>query len=280
MGQPFVSEAGQDVVEQVRTSLRSPYLPRAVARLAEADSYLDVVWPRVAHSVDTTGFLGSALYMADMALDAVEEVYEPVSTVEDLAAAGLTPADRERLLAVVDVFHYVQPQVLLLLSALAEAMGRDAVGGHGAAEQRPITEREQRHFATQIPQASPDIPPLPEACDALGLDEPPDLYRAIAAWPAYLGTAWEELQHLAAYPDFRRRGRALYFYARSGARFLAEPLQANPAALREAGVSEGAIEEARTVLDRSLPELAMMMMHAEAMRLGLGVTAREVVKVG
>jgi hypothetical protein len=115
--------------------------------------------------------------------------------------------------------------------------------------------------------------------DVLGLGEPTDLYQAVAAWPAYLEAAWQELQHLAAYPDFRRRGRGLYYYARSGARFLAEPLRANPQALREAGMTDEAIETARAALDRALPALAMMMMHVEAMRLSLGVATREVVKV-
>src|SRR5690606_35611530 len=120
-------------------------------------------------------------------------------------------------------------------------------------------------------EADGGVPPLPEVVEALGLDEPPDLYRAVAHWPGYLGVAWEELQHLAAYPDFRRRGRGLYFYARSGARFLAEPLRANPEALRAAGLDERSIEVARATLDRALPALATMMMHVEAMRIGLGV---------
>jgi hypothetical protein len=61
--------------------------------------------------------------------------------------------------------------------------------------------------------------------------------RAVTTVPGYLEVAWEELRHLAVYPDFRRRGRGLYFYARSGARFLPEPLHADASSLREAGLS-------------------------------------------
>ena len=60
--------------------------------LAEVDGYLAHVWPQVAASVDTAGFLGSALYMADMALDAVEAVeaeYEPVVYAGAARRAGL-----------------------------------------------------------------------------------------------------------------------------------------------------------------------------------------------
>lgn len=263
--------------EDVRLALRSPYLPTAVDRLAAVEGYLEVVWPKVKSSVETAGFIGSALYMTDMALDAVEQVYEPVFTRDDLHAAGASEGDLAALEGVIDVFHYVQPQVLLVVAALAEAMGRDQVGGYGKPDPRPLAEREQRHLAITIPAAPEDTPPLPEVCDALGLASAPDLYRAVAATPGYLGVAWEELQHLAAYPDFRRRGRGLYYYARSGARFLAEPLRANPDALREAGLDDATIEAARAALDESLPAIAMMMMHAEAMRLGLGIATREVV---
>ena len=111
----------------------------------------------------------------------------------------------------------------------------------------------------------------------LQLAEPPQLYGVLAAWPPYLEASWEELQHLAAYPDFRRRGRALYYYARSGSRFLAEELHADPPALQRAGLEAAEIEAARAIVDAALPALAMMVMHCTAMRLALGHAEREVV---
>jgi len=47
--------------------------------------------------------------------------------------------------------------------------------------------------------------------------------------------------------------------------------------LRAAGLGDAAIEDARAALDAALPATAMMMMHAEAMRVGLGIRDREVV---
>jgi hypothetical protein len=266
------------VVEEIRQALRSPYVPQSLERLASAEGYLETVWPLVRSSVETAGFLGSALYMTDMALDAVEGVYEPVLTREGLLAAGASASDLDQIAAVVDVFHYVQPQLLLLLAALAEAMEKEQIGGYGKPDPRPVTDRERVHLATHVPSVDEGAGALPLVSEALGVKHAPDLYRALAAWPAYLDMAWEELQHLVAYPDFRRRGRGLYFYARSGARFLAEPLLANPEALRRAGLSDETIEVARVALDETLTALATMMMHAEAVRLTLGIREREVVK--
>lgn len=267
------------VAEEMRLALRSPNVPSPIGRLADAaPGYLEVVWPRVASSVNTAGFRGSALYLADMALTEVEAVYEPVMTRDALREAGIVDGEVAALIEVVDAFHYGQPQLLLLLAALAEAFGRERVGGYGKVEPREVTERERAHLALRLRLAPPDAGRLPEIAAALNLDTAPDLYRAVAIWPAYVDVAWEELQHLAAYPPFRRRGRGLYFYARSGARFLAEPLEADPTALRAAGLDDATIEAAHAVVDDSLSAVAMMVMHAEAMRLGLGVRTREVVQ--
>ncbi len=265
------------LLAEIRGVLCLPFAPAPLARLVQVEGYLEFVWPQVASSVETAGFLGSARYMADMALDAVEAVYEPVLTRDALREAGMTEADLDALAAIIDLFHYTQPQLLLLLAALAEAFDRPEVGGHGRPDPREASPREQAHLALHVDLVAPSTPPLREIAEALGLDVAPDLYRAVARWPRYLEVAWEELQHLGAYPDFRRRGRALYFYARSGARFLAQPVRANPEALGAAGLTEDAIANAKRILDAALPATATLMMHAEAMRAGLGIHDREVV---
>lgn len=256
--------------------LRSPVVPELFTSLEATPNYLAHVWPVLEASIETAGFLGSALYLADMALDAVEEVYEPVVTREALAAT----LPNEELAAVestLDVFHYLQPQVLLAGAALAEAFERPEVGGRGRPEPREPRPREQAHLRTVLPEPAVDAPLLTGVADTLQLAAAPQLYGILAHWPGYLEASWDELQHLAAYPDFRRRGRALYYYARSGARFLAEPLRADATALREAGVSDEEVGVARSIVDAAVPALATMVMHCTAMRLALGHTEREVV---
>ena len=81
------------------------------------------------------------------------------------------------------------------------------------------------------------------------IEAAPELYRAIAVWPSYFEAVWDELQHLAAYPPFRRRGRALYYYARSSSRFLAEPLEASREAMAAQGLSEDDLATVQATLD-------------------------------
>jgi hypothetical protein len=267
------------IADEIASALRCPFVPELVSRLAGAGGYLDIVWPQLAPSVDTAGFVGSALYMADMALDAVEAVYdEPLLSRDFLLDGGLRAEELQQVEDVLDVFQWVQPQQLLMCAALAEAWENPRVGGQGRPDPRTTTEREERHLATTVKFAPPDQGLLPEVAEILQIESAPELYRAIAVWPRYFEPVWDELQHLAAYPDFRRRGRALYYYARASSRFLAQPLEANREALAARGLSDGELSAVQTALDAALPVLAMMMMHCCAMRVGLGITAREVVQ--
>ena len=229
------TERDQAILAEMAAGLHTSFVPAVVRQLADIDGFLSAVWPQLAPSLDTAGFLGSALYMADMALDAVEEVYDdPTLSRESLLAGALSEADLDQVIAVLDVFHWLQPQLLLLLAALAESQDAPSVGGEGRSEPREPSEREQAHVDTWVELASPEAAPLPEVARELQLDAPPDLYRAVGVWPGYVEAVWDELQHLVAYPLFRRRGRALYFYARSSSRFLAVP-----AACRRRGAARG-----------------------------------------
>ena len=266
------------LVWQAARALRAPFVPSPLLDLAACGEYLQLVWPQLAGSLETAGFLGSALYMADMALDAVETVYQPIFSRQSLLDGALAAEDLTRLEDVLDVFHWCQPQLLLALSALAEGWETPRIGGQGRPDPREDSPREQRHLATTVEFASPGAGPLPEIAQALQLEVAPDLYRAIAVWPGYLEVAWDELQHLVTYPLFRQRGRALYFYARSSTRFLAAPIEVSREALLARGASPDDLDRASGVLEAALPALAMMLMHCAAMRVGLGLTAREVVK--
>jgi hypothetical protein len=270
--------AAPALIEQAARALRAPFVPSAFLDLGGCGDYLALVWPQLAPSLETSGFLGSALYMADMALDAVETVYQPILSRESLLGGALDVQDLASLEAVLDVFHWCQPQLLLALSALAEGWDSPRVGGQGRPDRREGSARERSHLATAIQFASPLAGPLPEIAEALQLRVAPDLYRAIAVWPGYLQVAWEELQHLVTYPLFRQRGRALYFYARSSTRFLAEPIEVSREALLARGAHEDDLDRANSVLEAALPALAMLMMHCAAMRVGLGLTERAVVK--
>ena len=258
---------------------RSKWIPSLFNQLeTDAPNYLTYIWPTVMKSIDTQGFLGSALYMADMALDACELVYEPQTSRSDLVSHGMTNTDIHELEAVLDLFHYVQPQVLLIGAALAEAFNREQIGGQGSVQVRELSDREKNHLNVEVKMDDADHSFFSNIIDVLQLKKAPDLYRALGKWQSAVDIFWDELQHLATYPDFRRRGRALYYYARAGSKFLAVPLNADIPSLKKIGISDEEIMRAQQIVNDNVPVLAMMIMHSTAIRLALGHSTREVVQ--
>ena len=258
---------------------RSKWFPSLFNQLeTDAPKYLSYIWPSVIKSIDTQGFLNSALYMADMALDACELVYDPQTDRSDLMLQGMTSIEIQELETVLDLFHYVQPQVLLIGAALADAFDREQVGGQGSDQLRGLNNREKNHLITEVKMVDANHPFFSNIINVLQLNEAPDLYRALGKWEFAVNIFWDELQHLATYPDFRRRGRALYYYARAGSKFLAVPLNANSSSLKKLGISDEEIIRAQQIINDHVPVLAMMIMHCTAIRLALGNSTREVVQ--
>ncbi|MFL2646913.1 MAG: hypothetical protein ACJ0KD_05615 [Dehalococcoidia bacterium] len=258
---------------------RSSWFPSLFNQLeTDAPNYLSYIWPTVMKSIDTQGFLGSALYMTDMALDACELVYEPQTGRSDLVSHGMTNTEIQELEATLDLFHYVQPQVLLIGAALAEAFNREQVGGQGSDQVRELSDREKNHLTIEVKMDYADPSFFSNIIDILQLNKAPDLYRALGKWQLAVDIFWDELQHLATYPDFRRRGRALYYYARAGSKFLAVPLNADIPSLKKLGISDEEIMRAQQIVNDNVPVLAMMIMHSTAIRLALGHSTREVVQ--
>ena len=189
----------------VKHAFRVSFIPDVFVRLLEFPDY----------SIETVGFLNSALYMADMALDAAQDVYEPV--LDHDAYSPETKVDQGSLRSAVDLFHYVQPQLLLVLAGLAEAFDRQEIGGYGSAEVRPRTKREDAHLAAGL-KLSDQFSEAADICDVLGTSKVPDIYRSTGEFPNFVELFWQEVKELHSYPDFRRRSRGLYYkiYWRSG----------------------------------------------------------------
>ncbi|MEE2875739.1 MAG: halocarboxylic acid dehydrogenase DehI family protein [Chloroflexota bacterium] len=259
----------------VKDAFRVSFVPEVFVRLAEFPNYFRHVWPQLVPSIETVGFLKSALYMADMALDAAQDVYEPV--LDHDAYWPETAVDQESLRLAVDLFHYVQPQLLLVLAGLAEAFDREEIGGYGSVEVRPRTKREDTHFATGL-IFSDQFSEGADIRGVLGTSRVPDIYRSTGEFPNFVELFWQEVKELHSYPDFRRRSRGLYYYARSATKFLANPIRASEADLLKLDLEVQDILVLRELIDDELLQTAVMMMHAECMRIVLGDTAREVVQ--
>ena len=270
------ASVGRLFAEQ-RDALRLPFTPALFRTLARWPSYLEHVWPQLVPAVETSGFRGSSLYLGAMAREAIDQFYEPGFDPESLTDSGVSDASIPSIVGMLEVLQFANPQSLLLAGALAEGLEKPTVGGMGRPEPRELTELEAR--VRVYPWRAPEEADLPadlrdtleDVKTILGLPFLTDDFRAIACWPPLLEQSWAELRELRVYKLFRQRGRALYYYARSSAKFLAQPISVSRERLAEIGLSGDDIHDIGEVLRMFCGILPNHIMNNAAMLLAFGV---------
>lgn len=261
----------------VRATMRAPFTPALFRTLARWPAYLQLVWPQLRPGVATAGFRGSALYLSAMAHEATQQFYEPEYGRATLRDDGMTDTGIDELAGALEVLHLTNPQTLLIAAALSEAFERPRVGGQGRPEPRDTTDEEARVLA--YVWRMPEEAALPDDVRAMAADIREilrlpfltDDFRAFARWPVFLKRAWPELRELRVYKLFRQRGRGLYYYSRSSSRFLAEPIEAGPDAMRAAGLDDAECEAVAEVLRMFCGILPNHIMNTAAIQQALGI---------
>jgi hypothetical protein len=141
-------------------------------------------------------------------------------------AVALGESQRFHVRGVLQLYHYVEPKVLVLASAVRMALAGDEVGrGQPPAS---VERLEQGEPAGMMPMEwvseRPDDPRLrslfKDILQRLGPPSLPGEYRALALWPEYLEAAWRRLKPLMETGEYRSACEALLATSRRQAREL------------------------------------------------------------
>lgn len=233
----------KSIYEDVKRTLRTPVVGLPFRALAVHPDYLQVAWIALKPNVQTVFF--------EMRSDELRAF--AVRSLPKAASAPDAPAQARTAL---DLFHYLNPKLLLATAAL-----RSAANG-----QQPrlaeLTRHEKRQVAPGVP-AGKSIPALLDPAAASGavfdlfqdiesaLPAPtvPCEYRALAAWPDYLREGWEAAQRLMAMPEYGQILRQLRSMTQETVVALPYRMDINPHVLRQSGLSEQDLDEVHRTLD-------------------------------
>lgn len=232
------------VYDDIKSTLRVPMVNLVFRVLATYPDYLQLAWRQLKPNLGTVYFETQADSLRSQA-------------VQHVTALGTGPAvDTADIADVVRVFHYVNPKLLLVVAALRAASN----GQYPRLEELPASEK--RQIPNGIPAGAPTIT-LIEAEDAdeathatledikatLQLDRLNSDYRALAAWPDYLTSAWQGLKPLVSRPEYLAIQRELRRSADRAAMILPYRVEINPHIMRLCGLSEEDIDGIRATLD-------------------------------
>lgn len=225
------------VLEDVRQTLRCPWLDPAVEAAARFPVFLAAAWSAIRPNV------GRSLLTLCRSLR---------TEAADLARALLGPPDlRKRLepilgeaeLARVEdcarALHLASAKYQVVVHVLYRAARRDRVGGAGGEEspvRRGVPDWQRWMAAEVVPEESRAV--LEEARNALGLPAPPAPLRLLARWPAAAAGLWEELRRAWGSGEWAEAVMRLRRIVLAGVATLPHPIELQWAALVVRGFTE------------------------------------------
>jgi Halocarboxylic acid dehydrogenase DehI len=236
----------KQVFEDIKATLRAPTVDLVFRVLATQPDYLQVAWTALKPNAQTVYFEERSNDIRAAAVHGAAGLGKTVTSPGFTQAAG-----------VVRLFHYVDPKLLLAVSAL-----RAATNGS-----RPRTMELSRDEKRQIAPGLPQDAPTATVVDGAELDVRArrlledikttmrmpavgDDFRALAQWPDFMEGVWGALRPLVLMPEYRQVQRRLRSVTEEAILGLPYRMDLAPHALRHSGLSEFQIDAVRRLLDQ------------------------------
>lgn len=216
------------------------------------------LWTAIRPNAGTAAFETSADALRS---DAVRTA-QTLARLQVLDRARLGESQRFQIRAALALYHYINPKLLVLTSAVRLALNGEQVGGDGAADQRPLPRGiPERMYAMEMVEEEPDDPRMRQLFEdiknTLSLSSINSDYRTLALWPAYLEPAWNALKPVVIRDDFRAAADRLRENAREHARRLPYPVGLTREHVRELGEDDGQFVEMTHRFEQLLPALIL-----------------------
>ncbi|WP_447980019.1 halocarboxylic acid dehydrogenase DehI family protein [Candidatus Nitrospira bockiana] len=158
------------------------------------------------------------------------------------------------------LYHYINPKLLVLTSAVTLALDGQAIGRGDAPEDPGVPRGVPPTMSPmEMVDSEPDDERLQELFEdistTLELSQINSDYRTLALWPDYLGAAWAQLKPKTKRDDYRRASEDLRKRARDSAGALPYPVPITEARIDEAGDDAASFKQLTLSFERLLPSL-------------------------
>ncbi len=246
------------VYHEIRQVLRVTGVNLNLRTWATCDKFLPAMWDALRPNLETRGFESAADRVRSDAVDAAT-VFPRLDAV---ASGTLGESQRFQLQRALNLYHYVNPKLLVLTSAVRLALDGESIGGEAATAPEQI-ERGQpaRMFPMEMVAEEPEEKELRELFDdiksTLALPSINSDYRTLGLWPDYLGRAWQKLKPLVGQPEYKQATDALRETSRSLARELPLPFEFSREHVSELGEDADAVVEKTRKFEELLPPLIL-----------------------
>lgn len=247
------------IYHEIRQTLRVSGVNLNFRTWATFPGFFSLMWESVRPNAETRQFEKSADQLRSKAVHSAAQW--PRS--EALLAGALGASQLYQARAALDLYHYINPKLLLLTSAVELALQ-----GRGPESNTPAVPVERigrgvpaRMFPMEMVDEKPDDKRLQKLFEeirtTLELPSVNSDYRTLALWPDYLERAWAALKPIALSDAHRQAADDLREESRRLARALPFPLTVSPEQIEAAGDDPEKVMEKTAAFERLLPGLIL-----------------------
>lgn len=248
------------VYHEIKQTLRVTGVNLNFRTWAGYGEFLPAMWDATRPNAETRAFEEGADRIREQAARAAASL----GRLDAASGLSLGESQAYHIGAALDLYHYINPKLLLLTSAVRLALRGETLGeseGPAALVERtepgPPAAMHAMEMESDPPQDKRLKALFRDIRRTLSLPSVNSDYRTLALWPDYLAEAWERLKPLTRGGEYARACDALREAARSHARSLPHPLPLDAKRVEELGEDPGRILETCEQFERILPSLIL-----------------------
>ncbi len=246
------------VYHEIRQVLRVTGVNLNLRTWATFENFLPPMWDALRSNLETRAFESAADRIRSDAVGAVAGL----PRLDALASVRLGESQRYQIERALDLYHYINPKLLVLTSAVLLALDGEKIGrGVAGAPERIERGEPAKMFPMEMVAEEPEEKAVSELFDdiktTLALPTINSDYRTLALWPDYLATAWQKLKPLLGQSGYKQAAEALRETSRSLARELPLPFEFSRERVSELDEDADAVVEKTRKFEELLPPLIL-----------------------
>jgi hypothetical protein len=251
----------EQIFHEVMQTLRVTGVSFVFRALARREKSLNALWETIRPNAQTRVFEDAADAVRAQAVSEADQL----GRLNVSASVSLGESQAYQIKAALDLYHYLNPKLLVILSAARLSLTgqhvRELIEGTGFLE---LTERgaPEKMYPMELVPEEPKEERLADLFEdikqALGLPSIPCEYRTLALWPDYLIEAWTRLRTTGVRNEYNQAAERVRQAAREGARRLPYPMLSREQ-LEELGEDTDDIIETTETFEDALAPLTVNM---------------------
>lgn len=259
-----------DIYQEIKRALGVPTVNLLFQAFGAYPKFLELHWQAINPTLGTAEFFQFADRLRAEAYTRAHNYFAVPDFCEEVKEMQLSPGARQELTEIVELFHYNNPLLLLIVAAQMHAFDESSVPQrqssgpaiHPVFAQKPCSVPEE-HATERVKRVYEDIK------RTLRLNFINTDYRALGRFPDFLEAYWEAMKPALALPIYSEHKRRLRESAFSFAAELPSAPQLSIQQMQDAGVEEEEITDIVRITEQFIDLISGLILNVCFAKIGL-----------